>query len=926
MKQIMLLTSLLFAVFCGVQAQETYYEKHLIFPEKATAAQKLDMASRLIPTPQQLEWQQMEFTAFLHFGINTFTGREWGDGTEAPALFNPTELDCEQWVRALKDGGFKMAIITAKHHDGFCLWPTKTTRHSVASSPWRGGKGDLVRELRNACDKYGIKFGIYLSPWDRNAACYGDSPVYNQFFIEQLTELLTQYGEIHEVWFDGANGEGPNGKKQEYDWDAVIKTIRRLQPKAVTAIMGDDVRWVGNEKGIGRETEWSATALPPGIYSRSEELRKGLGIYGKAKDLGGRDIVARAKELFWWPSEVDVSIRPGWFYHAAQDKQVKSLAHLVDIYFKSVGYNSVLLLNIPPDKRGLIHENDVQRLKELSGYLKKTFGKDFLQKGDTRWQSLTGDVREYKVQKGAVVNTFLIQEDIAKGQRVENFLVEAYSNGSWRYVAEGTTVGYKRLIRFSDTKAEKIRVTVRSVRGKANILKVGLFFAEPLNDENTEVQLSDIPVDEWRIADGEPNAHQAIDGDRSTGWYTNSLKPLTVDMGREVQVTGFSYAPVTGDDLAGTIYKYAFYISSDGEEWTKCDAAGEFSNIMHNPVPYFVRFGKSYRARYFKLEPLAEINGKVSTAIGEVGILAVKGMPKDDETLVYDRPGAPLKLRPGDNHPKVKGWRFYTAHEFLNRDTENNLPKGFIEHRGAHMSRAARVDNARCSEVNNGVLQIRTVEETDSVDNRFGANVKFSHGCYRTSLPGSKDFWCNFTENMRIEIRFKRNAYQGFNDALWFMGNNNRPWPKNGEIDLLENPKKTVNNRAHFTLHSENYYAGVVGGSGSVTSTIDLADMSWWNIYWLEWYPDRIVGGVNGQTYFEHRKGANGNEDWPWSDPEGFFLIFSTGISTNPKAWPGAVMPSEWKKDAMPAMFVDWIRVYVNKDYKGGKAPAIRFY
>ena len=193
---------------------------------------------------------------------------------------------------------------------------------------------------------------------------------------------------------------------------------------------------------------------------------------------------------------------------------MKSLAHLVDIYFKSVGYNSVLLLNIPPDKRGLIHENDVQRLKELSGYLKKTFGKDFLQKGDTRWQSLSGDVREYKVQKGAVVNTFLIQEDIAKGQRVENFLVEAYSNGSWRYVAEGTTVGYKRLIRFSDTKAEKIRVTVRSARGKANILKVGLFFAEPLNDENTEVQLSDIPVDEWRIADGEPNAHQAIDGVR----------------------------------------------------------------------------------------------------------------------------------------------------------------------------------------------------------------------------------------------------------------------------------------------------------------------------------------------------------------------------------------------------------------------------
>ena len=331
------------ASLAGLHAQETFYEKHVAFPANATAEEKLDMASRLVPTPQQLEWQQMELTAFLHFGVNTFTGREWGDGTEDPNIFNPTELDCEQWVRTLKESGFKMAIITAKHHDGFCLWPTKTTRHSVVSSSWKSGKGDVVRELRDACKKYGIKFGVYLSPWDRNAACYGDSPAYNQFFIEQLTELLTNYGEVHEVWFDGANGEGPNGKKQIYDWDAILKTIRRLQPKAVTAIMGDDVRWVGNEKGIGRETEWSATALTPGIYPRSGEQNKKLGIYGKAKDLGGRDIVARATELFWYPSEVDVSIRPGWFYHAEQDNQVKSLSHLADIYFKSVGYNLSLI-------------------------------------------------------------------------------------------------------------------------------------------------------------------------------------------------------------------------------------------------------------------------------------------------------------------------------------------------------------------------------------------------------------------------------------------------------------------------------------------------------------------------------------------------------------------------------------------------------
>lgn len=621
MKNLILTTVLSLTILSGLQAQETYYEKHVAFPAGATVAEKIEMASRLVPTPQQLEWQRMELTAFLHFGVNTFTGREWGDGTEDSAIFNPTSLDCEQWVRTLKESGFKMAIITAKHHDGFCLWPTKTTRHSVASSSWKGGKGDVVRELRDACKKYGIKFGVYLSPWDRNASCYGDSPAYNQFFIEQLTELLTNYGEVHEVWFDGANGEGPNGKKQIYDWDAILKTIRRLQPKAVTAIMGDDVRWVGNEKGIGRETEWSATALTPGIYPRSGEQNKELGIFGKAKDLGGRDIVARATELFWYPSEVDVSIRPGWFYHADQDKQVKSLNHLTDIYFKSVGYNSVLLLNIPPDLRGLINENDVQRLKEFSSYLKKTFARNYVLKGNEAWHGTSGTVRQYDIQKGALVNAFMIQEDISKGQRIESFLVEAYKDGSWIHMAEGTTVGYKRLVRFSDTRPERIRVTIRSARGVANVAAVGLFYAEPLADKNEEVQLGDVPVDGWQVVSGNADSRKAIDGDRKTVWRASALTPLVVDMGDKVEVSGFSYAPSIGEDLTGTIYKYAFYVSLDGQSWTKCEASGEFSNIMHNPVPYFVRFGKTYPARYFKLEPLSEINNKNVVTVGEVGIL-----------------------------------------------------------------------------------------------------------------------------------------------------------------------------------------------------------------------------------------------------------------------------------------------------------------
>lgn len=606
-------------VACTSQPQETFYEKQVIFPADATPEQKVEMASRLVPTAQQLEWQQMEFTAFLHFGINTFTGNEWGDGKDSPELFNPSELDCEQWVKALKDGGFKMALITAKHHDGFCLWPTATTEYSVKNSPWKDGKGDVVRELRDACEKYDMKFGVYLSPWDRNAECYGDSPAYNKFFIEQLTELLSNYGEVHEVWFDGANGEGPNGKKQIYDWEAILKTIRTLQPKAVTAIMGDDVRWVGNEGGLGRETEWSATALTPGSYTHSATSNETLGIKPKAKDLGSRELIAKASQLYWYPSEVDVSIRPGWFYHADQDGRVRSLANLVNIYYQSVGCNSVLLLNIPPDRRGLIHEVDVQRIKELSDYIEKTFANNLVVNGENLWKAQIGDTKEYEVKSGALVNTFLIQEDITKGQRVEDFLVEIYSNGAWQYAAEGTTIGYKRLLHFSDCQPEKVRVTIRGARGVANITSVGLYYAEPLQEKNVKVKLNEVSAEGWKTIG--VDAQAAIDGDRATAWKAEGLTSLVVDMGREEAITGFCYAPVAEEDLTGTIYKYNFYISTDGQNWTKCNTNGEFSNIMHNPIPYYVRFGKTYKARYFKLEPVSEINGGKNTSIGDVGVL-----------------------------------------------------------------------------------------------------------------------------------------------------------------------------------------------------------------------------------------------------------------------------------------------------------------
>ena len=591
----------LLAAVCSGQAQngEEYYVKHLDFPQGATLQEKVDMAARLVPTPQQLAWQQMELTAFLHFGINTFTGREWGDGTEDPALFNPTQLDAEQWVRTLKEAGFKMVLLTAKHHDGFCLWPTKTTAHSVASSSWKNGKGDVVKELRDACDKYDMKFGVYLSPWDRNAACYGDSPKYNEFFIQQLTELLSNYGEVHEVWFDGANGEGPNGKKQVYDWDAFYKTIQKLQPKAVMAIMGDDVRWVGNEKGIGRETEWSATVLTPGIYSRSEKNNKQLGVFGKAQDLGSRDILGNATELFWYPSEVDVSIRPGWFYHQEEDSKVKSLKHLTDIYFQSVGYNSVLLLNIPPDRRGLINEADVTRLKEFAEYRKQAFADDRVKEGQKLWEAISNGERTYKLKSGSEINVVMLQEDITKGQRVESFTVEALTEQGWQEVAKGTTVGYKRMVRFPAVKATQLRVKINECRLTAHISQVAAYYADPLEEENRTENWNNLPRASWKQV---------------------AASPLTIDLGKEVELSAFTYAPLKAEAKPTMAFRYKFYVSADGKNWKEVPANGEFSNIMHNPLPQTVTFGQKEKARFIKLEATTPTATTAQVEMNEIGV------------------------------------------------------------------------------------------------------------------------------------------------------------------------------------------------------------------------------------------------------------------------------------------------------------------
>ena len=460
----------------------------------------IEKAAHVIPTARQLRWQQLELTAFFHFGMNTFTDSEWGTGKEDPKNFNPGELNVRQWVKVVKEAGFKQVILTAKHHDGFCLWPTKTTKHSVASSPWQNGKGDVVKELSRACWESGMGFGIYLSPWDRNSALYG-TEAYNDFFTRQLTELLTQYGLVDEVWFDGANGEGPQGRKQEYDFERWYKLIRKLQPQAVIAVMGPDVRWVGTETGYGRETEWSVVPVTnqnpvkTAANAQKDIAFKPVGDM-TGDDLGSREKIIKAKGLVWYPAETDVSIRPGWFYHKNEDDRVKSPEALLDIYFNSVGRNGVLLLNIPPDKRGLIHESDIKALMKWKEMRDQIFSEN-LAKGatvsspnglntnaildrnkagffSTRGNESTTEI-ELKLPFPQSVNVLMLQENIRLGQHIEQFELEAWNGKKWQKITQGTTVGYKRLLRFDTIKTDQFKLKILSSRLNPNIEEMGLY-------------------------------------------------------------------------------------------------------------------------------------------------------------------------------------------------------------------------------------------------------------------------------------------------------------------------------------------------------------------------------------------------------------------------------------------------------------------
>ncbi len=463
-----------------------------------SSASRIAEASSVRPTPRQLAWQQLEFYGFIHFGMNTMTDREWGLGHEDPALFDPAQLDADQWVESLASAGMRGLILTCKHHDGFCLWPSAVTKHSVASSPWRGGRGDLVAEVSAACTRRGMKFGVYLSPWDRTEPAYGTGVGYDDFFVAQLRELLSGYGPIFSVWFDGANGEGATGRKQYYDWDRYFAVVRELQPEAVISVCGPDVRWCGNEAGHTRPDEWSV--VPASLRdaertaSNSQQVDDGKfsrQVRSDEQDLGSREAIASSSDqLVWYPAEVNTSIRPGWFHHAREDAEVRSADELFDIYCASVGGNATFLLNVPPDRSGLVSAADRLVLSQLGHRIAALYAADIaplamVSPSDVLDQaglwvinaaggSLTLSWAEPK-QVGAVI----AEEDIAWGQQVERLLVETRTaKGRWLPVAECASVGYRRIISFPAVETDAVRLSVTVARGRAllrsRVLKAGV--------------------------------------------------------------------------------------------------------------------------------------------------------------------------------------------------------------------------------------------------------------------------------------------------------------------------------------------------------------------------------------------------------------------------------------------------------------------
>lgn len=594
-----------------------------------------------VPEPKQVEWQQMETYAFIHFGLNTFNDREWGYGDTDPKTFNPTNLDCEQWAQTLVKAGMKGVILTAKHHDGFCLWPFEGTDYSVKNSPWKNGQGNVVKELSEACKKYGLKFAVYLSPWDRHQANYG-TPEYLPYFYAQLHDLLTNYGPVFEVWFDGANGgDGWYGgakdirtidRKNYYNYPRIYEMLDSIQPQAIIfSDGGPGCRWVGNEKGFAGATNWSFLRkgeVHPG-YDKSYELQ-----YGHPD--GNQ----------WVPAECDVSIRPGWFYHPEEDDRVKSPDQLVDLYYRSVGHNATLLLNFPVDRRGLIHPVDSanavrfhemiqQQLKTnlVAGMIPKVSnerGGDFVASAltddnfDTYWATedgvTTADI-EFSFDTPTRMNRMMLQEYIPLGQRVKAFVVEYLDKDTWLPVKlneETTTIGYKRLLRFETVETKGIRIRITDARGPLCLSNVGVYDAGNVSDSFVE-KVEDIESVPYLLPDVKAEeAAKASDKQVQTTCFVEGDR-LLIDLQEERMVSSLHFLPDQGEPNKGLIVNYEIRVSTSKDAVNQLVKSGEFSNIQNNPVMQSVFF-TPVKARYIELKATRMIHAGEPMGFAELGV------------------------------------------------------------------------------------------------------------------------------------------------------------------------------------------------------------------------------------------------------------------------------------------------------------------
>lgn len=611
----------------------------------AFAKDEVKAPAPLLPLPEQkqVDWQRMETYAFIHFGLNSFCDREWGYGDTDPKMFNPKRLDCEQWVKTLIAAGMKGVILTAKHHDGFCLWPFEGNDYNVSKSPWRNGKGNVVKELSEACKKHGLKFAVYLSPWDRSRADYG-SPSYVDYFHSQLRDLLTNYGPVFEVWFDGANGgDGYYGgardkrtidRKNYYNYPRIYQILDSLQPQAVVfSDGGPGCRWVGNEKGFAGETNWAfipKNTVYPG-YPNYPELQFG---YPDGDQ--------------WTAAECDVSIRPGWFYHPEEDDKVKSPEQLADLYYRSVGHNATLLLNFPVDRNGLINPIDSANAVNFHKLIQRELGNNLVagmkpkvsnERGgqfkaqaltdgswDTYWATgdgVTSADITFTFKKAQKMNRIMLQEYIPLGQRVKKFAVEWLDkNGTWKAVEQGeetTTIGYKRLLRFLTVETKGLRVRILDSRGPICMNNMSVYYGgedAQLTWSPASVAIKSVPFSLKGF--DEAQLTKVVDRNPATVLFADKNE-LLIDLGRDTKVSTLMYLPDQSENRHGLIHSYTLAAcKADGTD-EHVLSSGEFSNIQNNPVLQTITFEPT-TTRYLKLKADRMVNDGEQIGVAELGV------------------------------------------------------------------------------------------------------------------------------------------------------------------------------------------------------------------------------------------------------------------------------------------------------------------